>query len=129
MSQARTPKRAVPAYVEPEAYARLGQPRQPNQPKEAWQFNVRDFVPHIDPQAYFCTSGEAVIKARKLEQDLWRAAASARRLANLLTKARGKHKYLELQITGHGTICLTKDPRPNMRLINKQKHAYVAPEP
>ena len=120
-------------YVEPETYARLGHPPQPHQPKDAWQFSVLDFVPHVNPVSYFCTSGEAVIKAKKLEQDLWQAAAAARKFVNVLTKTRAKHKYLEFQITGERSsegrqmsIVKTKDPRPNQRLIAKQKTHFHA---
>jgi hypothetical protein len=120
---------AIPKYVEPEPCAKLGFEPQPHQPKDAWQFNVLDFVPHIDPAKYFCTSGEAVIKAKKLEADLWAAAAKARKLGNILAKTRGKHKYLELTITGERSsdgrqimLVKTKDPRINQRLLAKYKN-------
>lgn len=125
------PTQAQTKYVEPEAIARLGHAPQPHQPKDAWQFNVLDFVPNINPINYFCTSGEAVIKAKKLEQDLWQAAAAARKFVNVLTKTRAKHKYLEFQITGDRfsdgrqmSIVKTKDPRPNQRLIAKQTSRF-----
>jgi hypothetical protein len=128
MSQRMPLTQAHLPYVEPEAFARLGHTPQPHQPKDTWQFNVIDFVPNVNPNNYFCTSGEAVIKAKKLEQDLWQAAAAARRFTNVLIKTRGKHKYLEFQITGDRyqdgrqmSVVKTKDPRPNQRLIAKQR--------
>jgi hypothetical protein len=103
---------------ESEPFAQLGKKPELHQRKEAWKIDVRASVPHVDPMAYFMTSGEAVIKAKKLEADLWKAAAAARKFANLLEKARGKHKYLELELVGGGiAIVKTKDPRPNPRLI------------
>ena len=127
------PQIPPPKFTAPEAYARLGHDPQPNQPKDAWAFNVLDFVPHVNPIAYFSTSGEAVIKAKKLEADLWKAAAAARKFANILEKTRAKHKHLELEITGNRhedgrqiMLVKTKDPRPNMRLAARQasQHPY-----
>ena len=134
MNSPKTP--GTPPYIEPERFARLGHDPQPHQPKDVWQFNVLDFVPHVNPANYYCTSGEAVTKAKKLEQDLWKAAAAARRFYNLMVKARAKHKYLELEITGMRTndncpvsLCKCKDPRPNMRLMAKhQSHQPHQPQ-
>lgn len=76
-----------------------------------WQLNVADFLKPIDPSRYYVTSGEAVTKARRLEQDLFEAAGDARRLANILQRLRGESTYLETQWYDGKLLVIRKDPR------------------
>ncbi len=76
-------------------YALLGQQPQEHQDKNITELKIQDYVASIDARSYFVTSGEAIAKAAKLEKDLWRAAADARKLHNALKKARGDATYLE----------------------------------
>lgn len=85
-------------------------------------FGITD-VPTLDPAGYFITSGDAVAKATKLEDDLWilagqlraqrpkkpskkyvayeravwQCAGKARVMLNKLIKARGAHCFLETE--------------------------------
>lgn len=69
----------------------------------------------IDPTTYFETSGEAVAKAEKLDQDAWKLAGLTRKLLNAVKKSRGDSKYLEVtheDMDGvRALICRRKDPR------------------
>jgi hypothetical protein len=121
------PEKVAP-YEEPVRHAALGQQPLPHQPKEVWRIDVYGSVPHIDPMTYFMTSGEAVVKAKRLEADLWQAAAKARKFANLLQKTKGKNKYLELELVGGGIVLVkTKNSRPNPRLLMKKPNDHPSP--
>lgn len=69
----------------------------------------------VDPKKYFETSGEAVAKAEKLDQDAWKLAGATRKLLNNLKKSRGESKYLEVtheDMDGiRALVCRRKDPR------------------
>jgi len=111
-------KQEVQPYVEPKPYAMLGHKPEPHQPDGIWVLDVLSSVPHIDPITYFKTSGDAVIKAERLEADLWQAAAKARCFANALRNAKGKNKHLETEWLGNGVLCCkVKNARPNPRLL------------
>jgi len=108
-------------YEETEAfpYARVklnksGQERREYHKKLVWELVVSDFLQKIDPKDYFCTTGEAVIKARKLEHDLYAAAGIARKLANTLEKKlRHPNVYLETQWLNGRLLLKAKNPRKN----------------
>jgi hypothetical protein len=103
---------SVPAYQEPEQYCRLGNTPKEHQPDGIYQLNMKEFMPAIDPNAYFVTSGEAVAKAERLEKDIWLMAGKARQLKNLLKKARGPAVYLETERHPDGSVILKrKNPR------------------
>ena len=121
-----------PKYVEPEPFTKLGHNPEPHQPQGVWEIDVKGSVPHIDPIMYFKTSGDAVIKARRLESDLWKAASAARKFGNLLEKVKDKNKYLETEwisnlgssndgVTNGRLVVKTKNPRPNPRLLALHK--------
>lgn len=100
-------------------YARVklnksGQERREYHPKLVWELVLADFLQKIDPKDYFCTTGEAVIKARKLEHDLFAAAGVARKLANTLEKKlRHPNIYLETQWADGRLLLKAKNPRKN----------------
>lgn len=101
-----------PPYREQDPYCKLGNNRELHQPETVWELILADFVTGIDPKNYFVTSGEAVQKAKKLEEDIWLLAGKARKLRNLLEKARGSSTYLETEWTDGGRLLLKKkDPR------------------
>jgi len=83
------------------------------QPKGVWELDISLFVETIDPADYFITSGEAIIKARKLEADLFKAAGKARKLVNILNKIKGDNVYLETSWHEGRLILKTKNPRKN----------------
>jgi len=65
---------------------------------------------------YFVTSGEAVAKLDKLEQDAWKLAGDARRLGRLLRAARAEAKYLETGFDFERRLLLKKkNPRKRPR--------------
>lgn len=72
----------------------------------------------IDPQTYFKTTGDTVVKLERLATDLWEAAGAARKLANLAKKSRGKAKYLETcqenneRVLDGKVYARRKNPRP-----------------
>lgn len=94
-------------------------------------------TPSINPHDYFITSGDAVLKATKLEQDLWtlagkaqsyggkkptkkyqsytkaiwKAAGQARSLLAKLKEARGDSCFLETEWRNHALLCIPKNPR------------------
>lgn len=99
-----------------EPYAKIvqgGEDRKSYQPKDTWELNVDNFVESIDPNDYFVTSGEAVIKARKLEADLFQAAGKARKLVNTLKKLKDTNVYLESSWHDSRLILKAKNPRKN----------------
>ena len=87
--------------------------RRPYHKKNIWTLDISEFIKPIDPADYFCTTGEAVIKLRKLEADLFAAAGIARKLGNTLKKLRGEYVYLETQWTGGHLLLKAKNPRTN----------------
>ena len=106
------PSAAPPPYREQDPYCKLGNNKELHQPDGIWELILADFVTGIDPKNYFVTSGEACQKAKKLEEDIWLLAGKARKLRNLLEKARGSSTYLETEWTDGGRLLLKKkDPR------------------
>jgi hypothetical protein len=102
----------ITPYKEPEPFCYLDGKHEPHQPEGVWELKVADFINGIDPKTYFITSGEAVKKAEKLERDIWEMAGKARKLRNLLLKARGPAVYLETEwIDGARLIIKRKNPR------------------
>jgi len=91
-----------------------GQERREYHKKLVWELVVSDFLKKIDPKDYFCTTGDAVIKARKLEHDLFKAAGVARKLANTLeNKLRADNVYMETQWQNGRLLVKAKNPRKN----------------
>jgi hypothetical protein len=114
----------IPAYVDPEPYCKLGDKREPHQPEGVWELRISDFLSTINPKDYFVTSGEAVQKSKKLEQDVWEMAGRVRKLYNLLKKARGPAVYLETEwVEGGRLIIKRKNPRnKNKKAQNDKAH-------
>lgn len=99
-------------------YARIklnktGEERRSYHKKDVWELDITTLVEAVDPEDYFCTTGEAVIKTRKLEADLFAAAGVARKLGNILRKLRGENIYLETQWIGGRLLLKAKNPRKN----------------
>jgi hypothetical protein len=92
---------------------KTGEERRVYHKKGVWELDITSLVQAIDPADYFCTTGEAVIKTRKLEADLFAAAGIARKLGNLLRKLRGEDIYLETQWIGGKLLLKAKNPRKN----------------
>jgi len=83
-------------------------------PKNVWELDVKGIMPgEIDPLAYFRTTGEAIIKMRKLEADLFQMAGLARKVGNILEKLRGENIYLETQWNNGRLLLKAKNPRKN----------------
>lgn len=82
--------------MERQQYCIIGEKRQSWQPEDVWELDISRYISGaIDPRRYFITSGEAAIKARRLEKDLFQAAGRARALAHALEKVRSNADYLE----------------------------------
>ena len=83
-------------------------------PKNVWELDVPNIIPgSIDPMKYFRTTGEAIIKMRKLEADLFQMAGLARKVGNILEKLRGENIYLETQWNNGRLLLKAKNPRKN----------------
>lgn len=99
-----------------EPYAKVilgGENRKSFQPKDTWELDLTDFIGSVDPNDYFVTSGEATLKARKLEADLFQAAGRARKLVNTLKKLKDTNVYLESSWHDGRLILKAKNPRKN----------------
>ena len=92
---------------------KAGEERRAYHKKLVWEFDITKLIDPIDPADYFCTTGEACIKIRKLEADLFAAAGVARKLGNILRKLRGENIYLETQWIGGRLLLKAKNPRKN----------------
>lgn len=90
-----------------------GEERRTYHKEEIWELDITTMIKNIDPVDYFCTTGEAVIKMRKLEADLFAAAGTARKLGNILKKLRGENVYLETQWSDGRLLLKAKNPRKN----------------
>jgi hypothetical protein len=90
-----------------------GENRRTYHKKDVWELDITELVKAIDPADYFCTTGEAVIKTKALEADLFAAAGLARKLGNTLRKLRGENVYLETQWIGGRLLLKAKNPRKN----------------
>ena len=109
-------------YKEPDPLCKLGSKREEHQPDGVWELVLNDFLNAIDPKKYFVTSGEAVQKAKKLEEDIWSLAGKARSLRKMLEKAREPAVYLETEwIDGGRLILKRKNPRNKKGAADKQK--------
>ena len=93
--------------------SKTGEARRSYHKKGVWELDITELVNAINPTDYFCTTGEAVIKVRKLEADLFAAAGIARKLGNILRKLRGENVYLETQWIGGKLLLKAKNPRKN----------------
>lgn len=93
--------------------SKTGEDRRAYHKKDVWELDVTELIKAIDPADYFCTTGEACIKTRKLEADLFAAAGVARKLGNILRKLRGENVYLETQWIGGRLLLKAKNPRKN----------------
>lgn len=107
------------SYQEPQLYCKIGQRRQEHQPEDIFELAIMDFLKAIDPKMYFVTSGEAVQKARKLEEDLKYQATQARKLRILLEKAKGPAKWFETEWNSSGQLILKRkwprNPQPPLK--------------
>lgn len=74
---------------------------------------LNDFVQQVNPKSYFVTSGDAILKARKLESDLYREAGKVRKLVNALQKMKEDNVYLETSWNEGRLILKIKNPRKN----------------
>lgn len=92
---------------------KTGEERRPYHKKDVWELDITELVQAIDPKDYFCTTGEAVIKSKKLEADLFAAAGIARKLRNTLIKLRSENVYLETQWVDGRLLLKAKNPRKN----------------
>lgn len=90
-----------------------GQIRRAYHSKNVWEFDITEFLEKIDPKEYFHTTGEAILKMRKLEHDLFAAAGLARKVGNVLEKLRGENIYLETQWNNGRLLLKAKNPRKN----------------
>lgn len=90
-----------------------GEERRPYHKKDIWELDLTDLIKGIDPKDYFCTTGEACIKAKALEADLFATAGLARKLCNTLKKLRGENVYLETQWSDGRLLLKAKNPRKN----------------
>lgn len=99
-----------------EPYAKVtasGENRKGFQPKNVWELDLADFVDAIDPIDYFRSTGEAILKIRRLEADLFAAAGQARKIGNVLDKLKGENVYLETQWNDNRLLLKAKNPRKN----------------
>lgn len=124
-------------YAEGEPYAKLifkqfsiknCEIREPHQPKAVWHINVKDFhenLKAIDPNRYFVTSGEAVIKAKTLCNDLSKALSAAKKLHSILKHFKGDASYLETQWEASRLLVKKKYTRPTSRINIKKIHDDV----
>jgi hypothetical protein len=88
--------------------------RRPYHPKNVWELDIQELISgQIDPLQYFRTTGEAIIKMRKLEADLFQMAGLARKVGNILEKLRGENIYLETQWSDGRLLLKAKNPRKN----------------
>jgi hypothetical protein len=78
-----------------------------------WELEITKLLPLIDPLQYFRTTGEGVLKMRRLEADLFAAAGQARRLGNILEKLKDDNIYLETQWQDGRLLLKAKNPRKN----------------
>lgn len=102
----------LPTYREQDPFCKLGNEPEPHQPDGVWELNLASFVTGVNPKDYFITSGEALKKAQRLEEDCWALAGKVRKLRKLLEKARGPATYLETEWVDGGRLLLKrKDPR------------------
>jgi len=92
---------------------KAGEIRRAYHKKGVWELDITDFITAIDPKDYFCTTGEACIKTRKLEADLFAAAGIARKLGNVLKKLKNEDIYLETAWVNGRLLLKAKNPRKN----------------
>jgi hypothetical protein len=95
------------------ALNKTGEDRRPYHKNDIWELDLTDIIKAVDPSDYFCTTGEAVIKTKALEADLFAAAGVARKLGNILRKLRGENVYLETQWNDGRLLLKAKNPRKN----------------
>lgn len=106
----------VPLYqeIEDNPYAKVtltGEQRQPFHVKGVWHFEIASFMKPVDPINYFKTTGEAIQKMTKLEADLQKQLATARKVRAVLEKLRGGNAYLETQWNNSRLLLKIKNPR------------------
>jgi len=102
--------------MQSEPYAKVtpaGEDRHEYQPRDVWELEITKLLPSIDPLQYFRTTGEGVLKMRRLEADLFAAAGQARKLGNILEKLKDDNVYLETQWQDGRLLLKAKNPRKN----------------
>lgn len=82
-------------------------------PKDMWEFEIGKLLAPINPIDYFRTTGEAIIKLRKLEHDVYALVGNIRRILNVFEKLRGTNAYLETQWNEGRLLIKIKNPRKN----------------
>jgi len=97
--------------------------RYDNHKKKVWHLEIGDFVKKIDPRDYFVTTGEAVTKARRLEQDLLEAYQRAKLMTNILQDIRGDNVYLETRWINHQLTLHIKNPRKRKKKVSNDTEA------
>jgi len=85
--------------------------RYDNHKKKVWHLEISDFLKAVDPHRYFVTTGEAVRKARQLEQDLLEAYQKAKLMADILEAVRAPNVYLETRWENGNLLLIAKNPR------------------
>ncbi len=107
-------KNCCPDHLDKDPY----QDRSNHQPKGVWELCLATFhedLKAIDPQAYFITSGEAVIKAKRMYEDLQAAMVATKKLIGILEHLKGDAKYFETQWDMNRLLLKKKNPRPSSR--------------
>jgi hypothetical protein len=113
-------KKCCPEYLNRSPY----QERLPHHPKGVWELELSSFhkdLKLVDPAAYFITTGEAIIKADKLCEDLQAAFHAAERLRFILKELRGEAKYMETQWEMNRLLLKKKNPRASSRNSIRKK--------
>jgi len=94
------------------------QERHNHQPKGVWELCLETFhedLKVVDPKAYFITSGEAVIKAKRMYEDFKAAMLASKKLISVLRHLKNDAKYLETQWDTNKLLLKKKNPRPSSR--------------
>jgi hypothetical protein len=103
-----------------------GEKRRPYHVKKVWEFDLKEFLSKIDPADYFSTTGEAVLKMRKLEKDLFMMAGKARKIGNIIQKLKDDNVYMETCWTDNRLLLKAKNPRKNKEEKLKALHDNFA---
>lgn len=125
-------------YAEGEPYAKVVfkpfatgkqcEEREPHQPKGVWHLDIDDFhdaLKSITPRMYFVTSGEAVLKASKLCEDLAKALAVSKKMHTILKALKDDAQYLETQWENDRLLVKKKFTRPTSRINVKRVQAEL----
>ena len=102
--------------IEKFPYAKVtakGEIRRPYHKKDVWELDVKELFKAVNPLDFFRTTGDAVIKSKALEAELFAAAGVARRIGNVLVKLRGDNVYFETAWIDGRLLVKSKNPRKN----------------